>query len=115
MRNFKENEFFCPCCDFAAMADYFTGKIDNARDIAGVPFIINSGYRCEAHNKAVGGKPDSAHRYGLACDIKCTHSRPRFKIVGALIKAGISRIGIGKTFIHADDDTTKDTEVTWLY
>ena len=115
MKHFDRTEFACPCCGVEMLADYFAAKIDNARDVAGIPFEINSGYRCGPHNESVGGKPDSAHRYGLACDIECTHSRQRFKIIDALIKAGIQRIGIGKTFIHADDDTTKDPEVAWLY
>lgn len=31
--------------------------------------IVTSGYRSAALNKAVGGSPSSAHRYGLAADI----------------------------------------------
>ena len=30
---------------------------------------MNSGYRCDALNKAVGGSKTSQHRYGLAADI----------------------------------------------
>lgn len=29
---------------------------------------VNSGFRCEALNKAVGGSKTSAHRFGYACD-----------------------------------------------
>ena len=48
----------------------FLQKLDRARDVAGVPFIITSAYRCEQHNKNVGGKPNSAHLRGYAVDIK---------------------------------------------
>ena len=35
------------------------------------PIIINSGYRSEAVNKAVGGAPNSNHLTGCAADIRC--------------------------------------------
>lgn len=35
----------------------------------GQPIIINSGYRCPEHNKAVGGEPLSVHLFGLALDV----------------------------------------------
>lgn len=42
----------------------------------GTPAIrITSGYRCEALNKAVGGAPASAHRYGLAADLAPANGR----------------------------------------
>jgi hypothetical protein len=36
-------------------------------------------------------------------------------VVNALLKAGFKRIGVAKTFIHADDSETHDQEVMWLY
>ena len=35
----------------------------------GVPISVSSGYRSQAVNHAVGGAPESAHRYGRAADI----------------------------------------------
>ncbi len=35
------------------------------------PIIINSGYRSEAVNRAVGGSPTSNHLTGCAADIRC--------------------------------------------
>jgi len=35
------------------------------------PIIINSGFRSEAVNKAIGGVPRSNHLTGCAVDIKC--------------------------------------------
>ena len=35
------------------------------------PIVINSGYRSEAVNKAVGGVPTSNHTTGCAVDIRC--------------------------------------------
>lgn len=40
----------------------------------GKPIYVNSGYRSEALNKAVGGSSTSQHRLGMAADID-THTR----------------------------------------
>ena len=114
--HFDMSEFMCSCgCRGNDMDSRFLGKLDYARAQAGVPFVINSGYRCATHNKTVGGKPTSAHTTGHAVDIAVANSHQRFKILEALIRANFQRIGIAKTFIHVDDDQTKPKEVTWLY
>ena len=43
--------------------------LDPLREKYGSPIKVNSGYRCEKLNKAVGGSSTSQHRYGLAADI----------------------------------------------
>ena len=40
------------------------------RDYLGTTVIINSGYRCEALNKLLGGARNSQHRKGEAADIR---------------------------------------------
>lgn len=115
MENFKLEEFKCPCCGKVEMQDSFLKLIDIARTTAGVPFVITSGYRCEKHNKEVGGKADSAHTKGYAADIKCSDSSTRFKIISALIKAGFNRIGIANSFIHCDCDPSLPKNVIWTY
>jgi uncharacterized protein YcbK (DUF882 family) len=83
-------------------------KLYKARELAGIPFRITSAYRCEAHNKAVGGKPNSAHLRGRAVDIDYTAMQEGYIILKALLDAGFPRVGINyaKTFIHVDDDHT---------
>ena len=93
----------------------FLAKLDEAREYAGVPFKINSAYRTEAHNRAIGGKPNSSHLRGLAVDISVTDSRKRFIVLEALIRVGFNRIGVAKSFIHVDDDKDKPSEVVWVY
>ena len=43
--------------------------LDPLREAYGKPITVNSGYRCEALNKAVGGSKTSYHKIGLAADI----------------------------------------------
>lgn len=43
--------------------------LDPLRRLYGKPIKINSGYRCEKLNKAVGGVPNSWHKDGNAADI----------------------------------------------
>ena len=114
-RHFDLDRFRCPCCKKLIISDRLLQLLDLARDIAGVPFIINSGYRCEKHNKEIGGVPNSAHVKGLAADIKAVTSYERYHILYGLMKAGFNRIGIGKTFIHCDIDIMKPKNVIWLY
>ena len=117
MSYFKDGEFDCPCGCGLGLKDFRSlsiGRLKQAREIANVPFILNSAMRCRSHNNAVGGSENSAHLRG-AFDIKADNSKVRFTIVKALITAGFKRIGIGKTFIHADDDYTLPDDVIWLY
>jgi uncharacterized protein YcbK (DUF882 family) len=113
MKYFKIGEFDCPCCGKADMDPEFLAMLDNARKIARIPFKVNSGYRCDKHNSAVGGKANSAHLTGNAADIHCVDDASRHKIVRALLYAGFSRIGVYKTFIHADNRQTQH-ELIWI-
>lgn len=97
------------------MNDLFLKRLDQACGHARIPFVINSGYRTEAHNRRVGGTSNSSHLKGLAADIKCVNDEQRSKIVNALIKAGFNRIGIAKSFIHVDIDGTKNAHRIWVY
>ena len=113
---FKPSEMACKCgCGKSYMDNDIYTYLDIAREFADVPFVINSGYRCEKHNKAVGGKETSSHLKGLAVDIKATTSRDRAKIIHGLVLAGFTRIGIGREFVHADMDMDKSQDVMWLY
>ena len=114
---FKLNEFDSPDLkgSGALMDETLIDMLINARHKAGIPFIINSGYRTEKHNKKVGGVKSSSHLKGLAVDIKCVDSRSRYLIINALQDAGFNRIGIAKTFIHCDIDINKPKNVYWFY
>lgn len=89
--------------------------LDQAREDAGVPFVINSAYRCEKHNAKVGGVKDSSHMYGFAVDIGALTSRSRYRIIASLLAVGAQRIGIANTFVHVDVDDDKPQYVAWTY
>jgi len=76
-----------------------------------IPFIINSGSRSKERNRQVGGKPDSSHLIGHACDIRAISSRDRFFIMKSLMLAGLPRIGSYYWGFHVDNDPRKDWNV----
>lgn len=89
--------------------------LDEVRDKFDKPIHINSGFRTFAHNESVNGKSDSSHLKGLAVDIDCNNSVDRFDLINCLLDVGFNRIGIAKTFIHADIDFDKAQGVIWTY
>mgnify|MGYP006151375965 CR=1 FL=1 len=105
-RFFKEIEY--------NMYKKFLSRLDEARDYAGIPFVINSAYRSPDHPESIKN-PTSSHIKGLAVDIKAKDSKTRGLILDALRYVGFTRIGISKTFIHVDLDYDKSQNVTWLY
>lgn len=98
---FTYDELKCPCCGECKVTEEAFSMLYVARVIAGTRFKINSGYRCLKHNEEEGSTSLN-HPEGVAFDIHCTESWLRIKIIVGLILAGFRRIGLHKTFIHAD-------------
>tara|TARA_R110000796_G_scaffold16775_1_gene52219 strand:- start:169 stop:492 length:324 start_codon:yes stop_codon:yes gene_type:complete len=92
----------------------FLAKLDEAREFAGIPFIINSAYRSPTHPLSISN-PTSSHIKGLAVDISVKDSVTRDLTLRALRAVGFTRIGIASTFIHVDLDFDKSQNVTWTY
>jgi uncharacterized protein YcbK (DUF882 family) len=117
MKNFQLSEFDSPDAPGSGklMDEELLNILDQMRSDAGIPFIITSGYRTLEHNKAVGGKPNSAHTRGLAVDISAPDSKSKYLIIRESFVNGVSRIGIGKTFIHIDLDKSLPQNVVWVY
>lgn len=66
------------------------------RDAWRAPIIVNSAYRSEAVNKAVGGVKNSQHRLGEAADITIggkERNRKLFNFIYKLINQGKIRVG----------------------
>lgn len=116
-RHFTEKEFqrCIPSCSLQDMKQSTMNRFDTARDLAGIPLVINCAYRSSEWDRSKGRSGTGAHTTGRAIDIRCNTDRNRFLIIDALIKAGFTRIGIAKTFIHADDSPTHSQQITWLY
>jgi len=110
---FNRNEFADKISGANKISPKLIKMLDKAREIAGVPFIINSGYRDENHPESLSN-PTSSHIKGLAVDIAVNPSN-REIIKQALIKVGFTRFGFGSNFIHVDIDYSKTQKVAWYY
>jgi len=122
LKYFKLKEFESP--DLPGSGDKmdlaFLQKLDKCRELAGVPFKITSGFRTAAYNINLGKRgykiaKNSPHLKGVAADIVASTSDIRYRIITSALAVGITRIGIGKTFIHLDTDATKSQNVIWHY
>lgn len=98
-----ELEFFEPTeFDYPEnMDDEFLVRLNYARLLAGVPFIINTDHR---------PGDERAHGYGKAVDIQCTDSHKRFAIISGALQAGFRRIGVYDLHIHLDYANADDDE-----
>ena len=116
MNYFIPEEFTCDGKNcYNKMNNKLLRMLNEAREFADIPFVITSSWRSKSHNMEIGGKPNSAHLRGNAIDIACLSSYQRKIIIHALLDAGFTRIGVAKTFIHADCDIELPQEVMWLY
>ena len=104
-----------PPCTIGDMKQHTLSRLDTAREIAGIPFVLTSAYRSREHELSKGRTGDGAHTTGEAVDIRCNTDRNRCLITEALMRAGFTRIGIARTYIHADDCPRKTPQVLWLY
>ena len=117
--NFYRDEFACKCgCGRAAINLYLVECLQRVRDIVDVPIIINSGYRCPAHNKAIKGSQQSRHMLGLAADIRA-HSEYYPDEIATVIEKyileitdGFIGLGVYETFVHFDVLRAKDKRWT---
>lgn len=122
MRYFKHKEFDSPDKEGSGklMNPLFLTLLDECRHLAGIRFIVTSGYRTKEYNeklKAMGYyvSNNSPHLRGLAADIACTKAEDRWKIVNAASIVGITRIGIADDFIHLDWDWSLTQRKIWTY
>ena len=104
-----------PSCSISDMDAAFLGLLDRVREAAGIPLVLNCAYRSKAWELKQGRSGNSAHTRGLAVDIRCRTSANRYKIVLAALACGVSRIGVGKTYVHLDADRSLPQNVIWDY
>ena len=111
--NFKKSEFDCKCgCEMPGDVFVNITKLANqlqyVRDNVSMPITINSAYRCEAHNKSVGGSVNSQHLLGKAADIVIQGLDPvldtydyldELMLSGEILQGGL---GMYQSFTHYD-------------
>lgn len=108
-KNFKSTEFDCNCkkyCNTTNIDMQLVKYLQQIRDHFQKPVLINSAYRCEKHNKSVGGANKSKHLYGQAADIKINGVKP-LKIAQYAESIGIKGIGLYDNFVHVDTRSNK--------
>jgi len=99
--NFALAEFACRCCGAVRVDPELVQKLQQLRDRIGKPIAITSGYRCPAHNRAVGGAAQSQHMYGAAADITVKGMAPA-TVADHAEAIGFGGIGRYSTFTHVD-------------
>lgn len=107
---FTDDELRCKCsCGQVKMDPVFLAKLDQLREMLGVPMVIDSGYRCENHpaEKAKDGTTTGAHVQGKAVDVKvCGAAATR--LISAAHALGFAGFGVKQhgpmegRYIHID-------------
>ena len=110
--NFKASEFACKgkgCCSTVQIDEKLVTYLQMIRDRFGKT-IITSGYRCQAHNKNVGGASGSRHTKGQAADFYIDGVEPA-EIAKYAESIGVKGIGLygpeDGNFVHIDTRSTK--------
>lgn len=78
-----------PTGQLLANLTYTAQQMEKVRAILGTPIQVNSGFRCDAVNRAVGGVTTSAHSYGFAVDFVSPAFGTPYEICARLIQAGM--------------------------
>lgn len=103
--NFKVKEFKSRTCPVVFIDGELIRVLQGLRAVLGCPINVNSGYRTETHNKAVGGSTNSAHLLGKAVDISCGNI-PAKKVAEIAYRTYGKQIAIGlhekENYVHID-------------
>lgn len=104
-KNFSAEELSCPCCGKNAMWLPFMSRVQRVRDSYGRGMKVDSAYRCEKHNRAIGGASESYHMSGRAIDIWAPDPRDKWQIARGAMLEGLTVI-VYDSFLHLDDRTS---------
>ena len=120
-QNFTPRDFTCQCaglCDPSGrdLTRETVAKLDQICDVIGLPIKVLSGTRCERYNTRVSGKGRRPPPEGWIQPrraLSCPDSSFRFAFLAAALPV-FNRIGIGKDFIHVDDDPELPPKAVWI-
>jgi len=97
------DEYACRCCGklppdfhdhrYPLAHSMLFEAFEIIREAYGEPIYISSGYRCPSHNKLIGGKPLSAHVFGLALDLQTGTAT---ELVYQIIQREVPDLRVGK-------------------
>ena len=105
-------DFACKCgCGFDTFDFETRAVLQEAERWFGKPVHMNSGCRCEEHNRDEGGVPNSQHLLGRAADFYI-EGIDASMVYDYLDKLYPDRFGVGKytTFTHVD---TRANRARW--
>lgn len=108
-KNFKSVEFDCHgkgCCNETEVDSKLVDILQKVRDHFEKAVTINSGFRCQARNKAAGGASKSKHLNGSAADIVVSGVEPK-EVAKYLESIGVLGIGLYPWGCHIDTRTQK--------
>lgn len=116
-KHFHGDEFACPCCGVIKIDLHLIDALEILRESINCPLRILSGYRCDKHNRAVGGELNSQHTLGRAADVlsPARSLEDFYKYCCSVI--GFNGIGVypsdgfqHSSFLHLD---VRDTYARW--
>ena len=94
MKWFKNEELRCKCCGALPtlqkenMEALVREVLDPLREDYRKPIVVNSAYRCEKHNREVGGAASSQHMKGEAADITAGSPEENLKLARMIVERG---------------------------
>lgn len=101
--NFSPRELACKGTGRLTVDTGALDKLQDLRTCLGRPLLITSAYRSPAHNKRVGGAPNSLHMQGVAFDVRMENQDPH-TFEAAARAAGFTGFGYypRQGFMHID-------------
>ena len=102
--HFRAAEFRCKCgdCRITLISEELLRRLERVRCDVGMPLLISSGYRCQAHNRALGGAEYSFHMSGNAADVLFPQEPLDIERLFAAFRRHFPFSYMGQGFIHGD-------------
>jgi len=113
LKHFNLKEFNCTHTGKNEMNEVFLQRLDELREVCGIPFKITSGYRDKSHPAEVNKEKGGTHTKGIAADIYAPDGISKRTIIKYALDLGFRGIGVGKEFIHLD--VRESYPVVWGY